>query len=65
MSDFETRLKDVSHTAWVIWTAKGLGLDDLRRLGCRPFSRMSRRIFLPLTTKPWWRNSARTRLRQR
>jgi len=21
MSDFETRLKDVSHTAWVIWTA--------------------------------------------
>src|ERR1700732_2511562 len=32
-----------------------------RRLGCRPFSRMSRRIFLPLTTKPWWRNLARTR----
>ena len=29
MSDFETRLKDVSHTAWVIWTANGLGLDDL------------------------------------
>ena len=28
MSDFETRLKDVSHTAWLIWTANGLGLDD-------------------------------------
>jgi hypothetical protein len=27
MSDFETRLKDVSHTAWLIWTANGLGLD--------------------------------------
>ena len=29
MSDFETRLKDVSHAAWLIWTANGLGLDDL------------------------------------
>jgi hypothetical protein len=28
MSDFETRLKDVSHVAWLIWTANGLGLDD-------------------------------------
>jgi hypothetical protein len=28
MSDFETRLKDVSHAAWLIWTANGLGLDD-------------------------------------
>ena len=29
MPDFETRLKDVSHAAWLIWTANGLGLDDL------------------------------------
>ena len=28
MSDFETRLKDVSHAAWLIWTANGLRLDD-------------------------------------
>ena len=28
MPDFETRL-DVSHAAWLIWTADGLGLDDL------------------------------------
>ena len=28
MSDFETRLRDVSHAAWLIWTANGLGLDD-------------------------------------
>jgi hypothetical protein len=28
MSDFDTRLKDVSHTAWLIWTANGLGLDE-------------------------------------
>jgi hypothetical protein len=28
MSDFESRLKGISHTAWVIWTAYGLGLDD-------------------------------------
>ena len=28
MSDFETRLKDVSQTAWLIWTANGLGLDE-------------------------------------
>jgi hypothetical protein len=28
MSEFETCLKDVSHTAWLIWTANGLGLDD-------------------------------------
>ena len=28
MSDFETRLKDVSHAARLIWTANGLGLDD-------------------------------------
>jgi hypothetical protein len=28
MPDFETRLKDVSHAAWLIWTANGLGLDD-------------------------------------
>jgi hypothetical protein len=28
MSDFETPLKDVSHTAWLIWTANGLGLDE-------------------------------------
>jgi hypothetical protein len=28
ISDFETRLKDVSHAAWLIWTANGLGLDD-------------------------------------
>jgi hypothetical protein len=28
MSDFETRLKDVSHAAWLIWTANELGLDD-------------------------------------
>jgi hypothetical protein len=25
---FETRLKGLSHTAWLIWTADGLGLDD-------------------------------------
>jgi hypothetical protein len=29
MPNFETRLKDVSHAAWLIWTANGLGLDDL------------------------------------
>ena len=28
MPNFETRLKDVSHAAWLIWTANGLGLDD-------------------------------------
>jgi hypothetical protein len=28
MPDFETRLKDVSHAAWLIWTANGLRLDD-------------------------------------
>jgi len=28
MPDFETRLNDVSHAAWLIWTANGLGLDD-------------------------------------
>jgi hypothetical protein len=28
MPDFETRLKDVSHIAWLIWTANGLRLDD-------------------------------------
>jgi hypothetical protein len=28
MSDFETRLKDVSHAAWLIWTVNGLGLDE-------------------------------------
>jgi hypothetical protein len=28
MPDFETRLKDVSRAAWLIWTANGLGLDD-------------------------------------
>ena len=28
MPDFETRLKDVSHVAWLIWTANGLRLDD-------------------------------------
>jgi hypothetical protein len=25
----KTRLKDVSHAAWLIWTANGLGLDGL------------------------------------
>jgi hypothetical protein len=28
MPDFETRLKDVSRAAWLIWTANGLRLDD-------------------------------------
>src|ERR1700731_4796895 len=28
MPNFETRLKGVSHAAWLIWTANGLGLDD-------------------------------------
>jgi hypothetical protein len=28
MPDFETRLKDVSHAAWLIWTANGFRLDD-------------------------------------
>ena len=28
MPNFETRLKDVSHAAWLIWTANGLRLDD-------------------------------------
>jgi hypothetical protein len=28
MSNLETRLRDVSHTAWLIWTGNGLGLDD-------------------------------------
>jgi hypothetical protein len=28
MPDFETRLKDVSHAAWLVRTANGLGLDD-------------------------------------
>ena len=28
MPDFETRLKDVSHAAWLIWTANGIRLDD-------------------------------------
>ena len=28
MPDFETRLKDVSHAAWLIWTANGIRFDD-------------------------------------
>ena len=27
MPDFETRLKDVPHAAWLIWTANGLKGD--------------------------------------
>jgi hypothetical protein len=28
MSDFETHLSSVSHTAWLIWTGNGLGLNE-------------------------------------
>src|ERR1700730_6341368 len=40
-----------------------VGRDDVpsAALGLQAVSRMSRRIFLPLTITPWWRNSARAR----
>jgi hypothetical protein len=28
MSDFKTRLNDVSFAAWLIWTGNGFGLDE-------------------------------------
>jgi polygalacturonase len=42
-------------------SVKLLATNRLRRLGCKPFSRIRRRIFLELTIIPRWRSSAPTR----